>query len=158
LEKNVQNVIENISKIKKTKQILKENFMINGLKCVKIGILKRELETKKELIKKLYSIKEIIKLLEVLSGNQSKYELVMELITKARTIITEFPLNIKNKIKILKKLEDKLDKYTSKSCENMIQEFYKNLSEMLTESIKINPLPRIELVFFDFFNSLKKNF
>lgn len=120
--------------------------MLNGLKCVKIGAIKNELEMKKELIMKLNSIKEILKLLEVLSGNQSKYELVNELIMKARKIIDDFPSKIKNKIKILKKLEDELDKYTSKSCQNMIEEFHKNLTDILSGSIEINPFPKISLV------------
>jgi len=120
--------------------------MINGLKCVRIGVVKKELEMKKELMIKLSSIKEILKLLEVLSGNQSKYELVNELIMKARIIIDDFPSKFKSKIKILKKLEEELDKYTSKSCENMIEEFHKNLTEMLSESIEINLFPKISLV------------
>lgn len=122
--------------------------MMNGLKCVKTGYVKKDLEKKKDLIIKIKSIHEIIKLLEVLSGNQSKYELVNELIVKARNIIETFPSQIKNRVKICRKLEEELDKYNSKSCENMIEEFQKNITDCLSDSIEILSFPNISLVKF----------
>jgi len=146
LENNVENIIINISNIKKAKELLKKNFMINSLKCVKNGIIKKDLENKNNLLIKIKSIQDIIKLLEVLSGNQGKYELVNELIIKAKDMLEEFPLNLKYRIKICKKLEEELDKFNSKSCENMVEEFQKNITYILSESIEILPFPKISLV------------
>jgi len=121
--------------------------MINSIQCIRIGVYKKNLEKKKNYILKIKSLHEIIKLLEVLSGNQSKFEIVNELILKARKIIDEFPSQIKNKIKILLRLEDEIEKFNNKSCENMIDELQKNITEsLLHASIEILPASKINLV------------
>lgn len=146
LEKNVESVIQNISNIKKTKGLLKKMFMVNGISCFKFCMQKKDLEIKKILIIKIKSIHEIIKLLEVLSAAQSKYELVNELIIKARKMLEELPSHLKSKVKICTMLEERLDRFNNKSCENMVEELQKNITDVLSESIEILPFPKITLV------------
>lgn len=144
----MENIIRNISNIKKAKELLKKKFMINSIQCVKTGMIKKDLETKKNLVFKIKSVYEITKLLEVLSGNQSKYELVNELISNARKILDEFPIQLKSSVKLCKKLEEELDKFNSKSCENMVEELQKTITDFLSGSIEILPFANINLVIF----------
>ncbi len=154
LERNMENIIHKISNIKKAKELLKKKFMINSVKCVKAGMLKKDLENKNNFIIKVKAIQDIIKLLLVLSGNQSKYELVNELIIKAREILQKFPTQIKCRIKICEKLEEELDRFNRKSCENMVEELQKNIIDVLSDSIEI--LPFLKVAFVNFKYSLQK--
>lgn len=128
----------NIQKIKNTKKILKQRFLLNGLKCVQLGNKKNQLKNSIDYLKNLNKLKEIIDVLKVLSNNSEKFEIVNDLITNGREILESFPINIRKNLKLCGKFEDEFNKYTGKSSENMIEEFKKLISNCITESFEIN--------------------
>lgn len=144
LQKNIDDILVNISQIKKTKETLKQGFMINGLKCIKIGLKKKSINETKDHLKNLNSLKEIIDLLKVLSTNPSKFELVNELLAKGKNLINSFPSDIREKTLLVKKFEEEFGKYTNKSSENMIEEFQKVISSYLSDSLEIMQIINIE--------------
>ena len=148
MDKNIDSILENISHIKKTKEILKQRFMINGLKSMKIGIQKKGLSTTKDYLRNIKSIKEILDLLKILSSNQGKYDLVNELLVKGKNLMNLFPKKLKEKVFILKNFEEELNKYTNKSSENMQEQFQKLIMNYLIETFEVLPLKSLSVIFF----------
>ena len=130
--------MKNIHKIKKSKELLKQRFLINGLKCVEIGNKKNKLKSSIEYLKNLNKLKEIIDVVKVLSKNSEKFELVNELILKGKNILNSFPENVRKNLMLIKKFEDEFNKLTGKSSENMIEEFKKLLSNYIIETFEIS--------------------
>lgn len=153
LEKNIDNIMKNICNIKKAKDLLKNRFMLNSLNCIRIGNNKKSFEKTLNYLGIIKSIKEIIELLKVLSNNQSKFELVNELILKAKVIIGSVPVNFLEKVIIFKKFELELKIFSNKSSENMIEEFQKIITDYLSASFEILPFVKIGNVSDSFINS-----
>ena len=143
LEKNIDDIMINICNMKKAKDLLKNRFMLNSLNCIRIGNNKKSLEKTLNYVEAIKSIKEIIELLKVLSNNQSKFELVNDLILKAKTLIGSVPVNFLEKVIIFKKFELELKKFSNKSSENMIEEFQKIITDYLSGSFEILPYVKI---------------
>jgi hypothetical protein len=130
--------MNNIQKIKKTKEILKEKFLINGLKCVQLGNKKNKLNNSIEYLKNLNKLKEIIDVIKVLSNNSEKFELVNELILKGKNILNSFPKNVQKNLRLFNAFEEEFNKFTGKSSENMIEEFKKLISNFIIETFEIS--------------------
>ena len=133
-----------INKIKKAKELLKDKFMVNGLKSMKKGLQKKNLNNALNYLKNLKLLIEIVDSLKVLSSNQGKFEISNEFILKGKNILNSFPENLKEKILILKIYEEELNKFSNKSSENMIEEFQKIISDFLLDSFEIKTLESIE--------------
>ena len=135
-----------IKEMKKSKKIIKEKYLLNTVTKIKKELRKRNLTKSFRIIKRIESLKEILNLLKVLSVNASKFKVTGELIAKGRDIIYQIKQECKNQknplssnnLRLAKYFEDEFVKFSTKSTENISQEFSNLIKDALENFILIS--------------------
>ena len=148
-----------VQEMKKAKNFIKEKFIKNSSVKIKKEIKKRNYIKAYTIVKHFNSLKEILNLLKVLSVNSGKFKVTQDLILKAGDILEEirkltkpsqniqsvtsnFPKkseNSKNNIPLalIKTFEVEFSKFSTRSTDNLIQEFTNILKEDIESAITI---------------------